>query len=468
MKLIEEYQSKVLNNDYSEGSGATAVISSNIEMKMNEYGEYKEFIQDIDKVTEEEARKITEVSPMFSSYNEDTIAKKIFSQTKNIKYREKIGYYTNLYAGHVAEADYRSLASSGGMGTWILKELFEKKMIDGVIHVKATNGGAQAPLFKYDISYNIEEIREGAKTKYYPVEFSEVLKKVKNQPGKYAIVGIPSFIMAIRLLAQQDEVIADRIKYTIGLVCGHQKSSKFADYMGWQVGIKPGSLIAIDFRKKLNYGAANKYAVEMTGLVDGEVKTITKSTNELLGQNWGQGFFKSKASDFTDDVMNETADITIGDAWLPEYVKDNLGNNIIIVRDNGIQALINEGIETKKLRLDILDEDTIIKSQSSHYKHTLDELPYRLYKKDKNNIWHPKKRITASNDLSILRKKVQDLREIMSTDSHVLFKNAIENDNIELFTSKMKEYDSKYTRLYQLISLREKGLKSILKKITRK
>ena len=50
------------------------------------------------------------------------------------------------------------------------------------------------------------------------------MKTVKDVPGRYAIVGIPSFIMAVRLLAEKDDTIKDRIKYTVGLICGHQKA----------------------------------------------------------------------------------------------------------------------------------------------------------------------------------------------------------------------------------------------------
>src|SRR5699024_3560118 len=106
-------------------------------------------------------------------------------------------------------------------------------------------------LFNYDISEDLERIMGGAKTKYYPVELSQVLKTVKNNPGRYAAIGIPSFIHAIRLLTKLDPVFSERIKYTVGLICGHQKSSKFAESIAYQVGFEPENLKHIDFRYKL-------------------------------------------------------------------------------------------------------------------------------------------------------------------------------------------------------------------------
>ncbi|NQP53906.1 coenzyme F420 hydrogenase [Streptococcus suis] len=452
---------------YSEASGSCAVVDENILMDLNEYGIYEERVSlsedyDLDSVVEYVSPNLNE------EINESEIAKDLYENIQGIQYDERIGYFTSLYAGHVNEGKYRENASSGGMGTWIFKELFEKKLIDGVIHVKENPDKNSPIMFQYDISRSIDEIKAGSKTKYYPVELSKVLKIVREVPGRYAIVGIPSFIMAVRLLAEKDDTIKDRIKYTVGLICGHQKSSKFAEAIAWQVGIKPGNLKHINFRKKLLDKPANNYGVEVTGVIDGKEVTIVKPIKELLGQNWGQGYFKTKASDFTDDVMNETADITLGDAWLPEYTKDSKGNNVIVVRNPVIDDLIREGIESGRLNLDVVDKETIFRSQAAHYRHTHDELAYRLYKKDKLNQWRPKKRIEASNDIPLLRRKVQDLREEISTKSHIVYKKAVELDDLDYFKTEMGKLSKKYNQLYILMAVQKKGISGVTKAIIRK
>lgn len=463
MDNFEIYKNNVINNKFSEGSGIASVVTDKIKMEMNDFGEYVEVIDEAAQFTKEEKELVLKVSPMSNdSLDESIISKQLFSNTPNISYNKRIGYYLQLLAGHVTEGDYRSNGSSGGFGTWILKELFERNLIDGVIHVKESDEDGQ--LFKYDISYSIEEIKKGSKTKYYPVEYSEVLKKVKERPGKYAIIGIPSFIMGVRLLAEEDSIIKERIRFTIGLVCGHQKSSKFADYMGWQVGIKPGNLTSINFRKKLDYGPASSYAVEMHGIINGENVKIIKPTKELLGQDWGEGFFKLKTSDYTDDVMNETADLTIGDAWLPNYVSDNLGNNIIVVRDTILNNIINEGICNSRIKVDNVSEEDIIKSQYSHYKHTQDELPYRLNKKDKLGKWRPTKRVEASEELDYFRKKVQDLREQIAMRSHILFKEAVDKEDIDYFNKEMIRLHKKYRWIYRIIFHKNRILKKVFRK----
>lgn len=455
---VEEFNKKKY---FSEASGSCSVVDSNISMVLNEYGIYEEKVIDESKI--ELNSLVEKVSPNLNQeISETEIANELYSDVKDINYDKRIGYYKSLYIGHVVEGDYRKNASSGGMGTWIFKELFERKLIDGIIHVKKNNDN-DTTLFSYDISTSIEEIKAGAKTKYYPVEFSDVIKKVKETPGRYAIIGIPSFVMAIRLLAKNDEILNERIKYTVGLICGHQKSSKFAESLAWQVGITPGNLKNIDFRKKLLDKPADNYGVEITGMIDGKEVTIVKPTQELIGQDWGHGFFKTLASDFTDDVMNETADITIGDAWLPEYTSDSKGNNVIVVRNPEVDEIIKQSLQRGKLKLDIVDKEKIFKSQASHYRHTHDELPYRLYKKDTHKNWRPLMRVHASKEIPFPRRKIQDLRNKIATQSHIIYNKAVELNDFSYFENNMNRLTREYRLIYKLNRIKSSLLR-VLKK----
>ncbi|MGC9322644.1 MAG: Coenzyme F420 hydrogenase/dehydrogenase, beta subunit C-terminal domain, partial [Kosmotogaceae bacterium] len=68
---------------------------------------------------------------------------------------------------------------------------------------------------------------------------------------------------------------------------------------------------------------------------------MTKKASDFYGYNWGYGFFKYKACDYCDDVVSETADVSVGDAWLPEYVNDSGGTNVVIVRNPVIKKIID-------------------------------------------------------------------------------------------------------------------------------
>lgn len=456
---------EAIENGYDFGTGVLNALSDDITISLDKFGQYQYHLTDEIPVSIQ--NKIEKVcSSSDGSQNETDISQELFGNTIGINFDTRIGYYKNLYIGHVSDGAIRSRSSSGGMVTWILVKLLEKNLIDGVIHVVKDDNDDSPLLFKYSISKTADEIISGAKTRYYPVEISEVLKEVlkEKENKRYAVVGLPSFITELRLLASINPIIKERIVFMIGLVCGHQKSSKFAEYLGWQLGFEPGSIDDIDFRKKVKSQPANRYAVEVTGKINGKKVVKQKQMHDILGRDWGEGFFKVKASDFTDDVMNETADITLGDAWLPEYSKDSDGNNIIIVRNVTIDKIVKNGIQSGELDVTSVNKDKIIQSQISHYRHTQDELGYRLWYEDKKKGWRPTKRIVASRNLPYTRKKIQDMRRIIAKNSHLLFLEAEKKNDLNVFIEPMNRLNRTYYNLKTI----DNGPKSVLKKILKK
>ncbi len=457
---FDEMYTKVVDGKYSFGTGSWAVASPHITMKLNEYGEYQpELKESANLPSEKELKAMQDSCLSLSEKNESDVAEKAFSNIPDIKFDNRIGFYSGLYIGHVTEGKFRENGSSGGFGTWIFKELLERGKIDGVIQVKESTENSK--LFEYGISNSLEQICTSAKTRYYPVELSEVINKIKNTDGNYAIIGLPSYIMETRLLSDVFPQLKKRIKFMIGLICGHQKSTKFAEFLAWQCGINPGNLQRINFRKKMKDGNASDYAIEVTGLVNGKSQTIVRRMRDLIGSDWGQGIFKISASDFTDDVMNETADVTLGDAWLPEYVKDSKGNNVIIVRNPVIKEIIEDGIKNSKISVTRVNVEKVFSSQAAHFRHTQRELAYRLYKKEKAKMWVPQKRVVASNDFPWIRKRIQDKREEICKKVPLIYAKAVNKNDIMYFETRMAKLSKSYKNLYTIKGIQDKIKKEL-------
>ncbi|WP_165607518.1 Coenzyme F420 hydrogenase/dehydrogenase, beta subunit C-terminal domain [Mycolicibacterium monacense] len=456
---VEEgsFKSTVIAHRYDVGSGVMTALNPRVTTALNQYGQ---FVSEYDaSASEIDDHELQSVSAMADGKmaDEDALAQRLFASTTGAKYEPIIGYYRRLFAGHVIEGSFRREGSSGGFATWVLCELLKRDLVDYVIHVKPTYTRNDL-LFKYTVSDDIERIKAGSGSRYYPVELSSVLETVKSTPGRYAVVGIPSLLMELRLLAEVHKVVGERLCFTVGLICGHQKSTKYAESLAWQCGIRPGDLRYFNFRKKVTEGRASTYNMEMVGLKDGREVTISKKDYELFGSNWGHGFFKAKFSDFTDDALNETADIAIGDAWLEEYVNDPQGNNILIVRNEVILDLIEKGIAERRLKLDELTPAAIIRSQTGLLHHTRDELGYRLARCEKRAQWRPSKRLPADASLPILRRAVQDTRERISELSHVYYAQAVERGDWFYFEAKMRPFVRRYEWLYALQEIRKNAI----------
>lgn len=425
------------------GCGACAIKCENeLKISFDDFGKYQaDVLKNLDNQLQQKALSVCPFSD--ESKDEDQIGKLLFD---GVLHDRRIGFFRSLYAGYVAEGAIREKATSGGIITWLLTELLATNKIDGVIHVKKTEAVGSGCLFEYTISRDATSVLAGAKSRYYPVEASKVLRHVRENPGRYAFVGIPCFVKAVRNLMLEEPVFAERIKYCIGIVCGHLKSKAFADYFGWQVGITPGALEEIDFRVKRDKGAAGDYAVQLKG--DG--LNITKRTQEFIGSNWGHNFFRYEACDYCDDVLAETADIAVGDAWLPKYDVDPKGTCIVVVRSEELADLISVASENGRLHLDPTTADNIALSQAGGLRDRREGLAYRLSLKEKAGEWVPRKRIKpSSKELSPNRKKIYEHRSYMAKMSHILWKEAVNRNSLRYFENSMLKLIKKSDRLYK-------------------
>lgn len=442
---LKELLEKVIEPDYCIGCGVCASLeNSPLEMKFTENGMFKPIVLK-DKNPDLLQTDLMEICPFSDASKDETeLGKEVFSDSE-ISFNKYNGYYLKNFAGHVKVDDFRELGASGGMASWIAAKLLELNIVDAVIHVKDGNINSNEKMYQYDISHNIKELKRGAKSKYYPIELSQIIKKIKTTDITYAVIGIPCFIKSLRLLANKDKMIKEKIKYHIGLVCGHLKSSYFAESMAWEMGITPEELKYLDFRKKYHNQPANRYGVEAYGVRDGKKIQKNTATKELTSTNWGLGFFKYNACEYCDDILAETADITIGDAWLPEYSHLSGGTNVVVVRNPDILKIIEENY--KELELDEITAEKTYESQAGGFRHRRDGLAYRLHLKDQNEEHRPKKRLSASSSIKKNRKAIYKKRLELKDESFRSFKKAKENKKFELFINNMAPLMKDYKRL---------------------
>lgn len=427
----------VIENDYCVGCGACSLFSDKVNIKLNDKGYFQAYI-DNELNNSKLLERMSRVCPFTDeSKNEDEIASNVFQDYK--KHSSYLGYYIDTYIGNVNEDDFRERGSSGGIGKWLAFELYRLGYVDKVIEVKQRiRENLDEPLYTFTICEDELSIKEGAKSAYYPIEMSGVLDYVRENPGKYLITGVPCFIKSIRLLQHEDPLIGERIKFTLGLVCGHLKSENYANMIGWQLGVHPDDISSLDFRKKLIGASAKQKGVEVKSISNPNYIKDDIVQN-LFGTNYGHGFFKYKACDYCDDVVSETADATVGDAWLPEYVNDGKGNNVFIIRNKVISNIVSDAIKDNRINLDRVSEEEIIKSQDAGFRHRRDGLAYRLYLADKAEEWRPQKRVSPSTKTLTKRyKQIHKVRINIREQSHIQFKRAREKNDYSLFEESMK------------------------------
>lgn len=350
--------------------------------------------------------------------NEDAIAQELYPHAEVTD--PLIGRYDAAYVGHAGEGAFRDNGSSGGMVSWIAAELLKRGHVDGVAHVlPQCRDAADDRLFAYGISRNDADLARGAKSRYYPIDMAGVLREIRDTPGRYAVVGIPCFIKAVNLLRAEEPILAERIVFTIGLFCGHMKSAHMVDSFAWQLGASPESVTAIDYRLKNPDRPANWYTAHLT-LADGSARW--QDWWHLVEGDWGSGFFMNSACNFCDDVVAETADIALGDAWAEPYSSDGRGTNVVVVRSSLLHQLVKAAIGEGRLNLQPVDWEFVRQTQAGGLRQRREGLAYRLA--TARLPVAPRKRVLPSSDLPRRRKWIYGMRMIISRWSHRVFRLA--------------------------------------------
>lgn len=426
----------VINNDFCIGCGGCQ-LKKNIKTKENKYGQILPDTENPDQDLE------SSVCPFSDDcLNEFDLMKQRFAQQPSIRFNADIGYYYDLYIGHVLVDNFRTNGTSGGMTKWLLCKLIESKEIDGVIHVVRNKDNSK--LFDYGISTSSEEVLEASQSAYYPVNFSEILMRImkENNNKKYAFVGVPCFCKSILSMKQKYDIIDTKIKYIFGIICGHMKTKNYAKLLSMNTGIEPNLVNYINFRKKTE---SDKNALDYNFHAKTENYEVIKKSMEI-GGNWSVPHLKYKACDYCEDVFAYCADVVLGDAWLPEFIGDPKGNNVCVVRNKNISNIIDKN--KIELQISKATEKTIIASQQGSVNHRIKNIGYRLWLSKKNDEWYPKKRAEPKFIEDEKIRSIQDDRIAVREKSHDLFYEACLNNSLNLYHQNIQQYVDKLNSNY--------------------
>lgn len=427
----------VISNDYCIGCGACALVeNSPFEIKFDEYG--KLVAQASKENLANSKAKVLDVCPFSGvSKNEDEVSEIFFD--KNLRRTKEIGKYISCYAGHVKIGDFRKKGSSGGFAKWVGYELLKRNKIDYFVQLQPNRDASNTEfLFDYNICGDADDVLKGSKSAYYPSTLANILKKIKAIDGRFVITGVPCNIKALRLLSLKDPELRNKIKYTIGIVCGGMKTANYSKLVGWELGVPPQDLMKIEFREKYDNRPANEKIYKVWSV---DKREESRDVSQIYGTGYAAGFFKPNACDFCDDVLAETADIAIGDAWLKKYVADPKGTSLIVVRNKELNEMLNEALGRKEIILDEITAQDAASAQAGGLRHRRDGLSRRLMKAHKKGGWVPKKRIEPNEiNISFKRKLIYDIRVKIAKKSHVSFVKALKENDLKLFHKKMDPY----------------------------
>ena len=341
MNVIQE----IVGKGWCIGCGICAAVcpKERLTIRWNDRGEYNPFKVDGCADCPERCSLCYQVCPAHGkTKNETDIGQEWYGDVKGIQHTDETGYYLSSYVGYSGKNNHRKNGASGGLATWTLETLLETGEVDAVAAVGRTTDPDK--LFEFKICKTAEGIRACGRSAYYPVETSQVIRHILHNEGRYAIIGLPCVCKAIRLVQDKFPKLKQRIKYVLGLTCGHQSSKFFAEYICALGGGNPHELKEFIFRKKDLTQPASNHAMYFRSGEGKDVVSRQVLWSDGVGFAYVNGYFQLPGCFYCDDIFAECADVTFMDAWLPKYSKQPEGHSLVLVRDLRIDKYIQEAI----------------------------------------------------------------------------------------------------------------------------
>ena len=279
-----------------------------------------------------------------------------------------IGNYLNCYVGHSTDRNIRYNSASGGLVTQLLIFALEKGIIDGAL---VTRMSKEKPLEPEPfIARTKEDIIEASKSKYCPVPANIALKEIleSKEDEKFAVVGLPCHIHGIRKAEQINKKLKERIILHMGLFCVYTINFLGCEFLLQKLKIEINNVKKIDYRGE---GWPGGMSIE---LKKGSKMFIPKS--KYYDGRFGS--FIPMRCTLCSDHACELADISFGDAWLPEFANDKTGKSMIISRSKVAEEILQSKVSRKVIDLNKIDGGKVAQSQGM-FRFKKNELGARIF-----------------------------------------------------------------------------------------
>ena len=273
-----------------------------------------------------------------------------------IKYDPLWGPVISTHAAYSTDEVVRRNGSSGGVISAFLIYLLETKKIDFIAQVAVSNSDPIRN--EITLSRTREDVLQAAGSRYGPsAPLSKLAEILNNEKGKFAFVGKPCDVAALRQYLRAKPEIAPRIPFLFSFMCAGVPSEKGTVELLKKLGVEQQELKSFRYRGDGWPGKA---------------KAITKSdaVYEMdYATSWGTilNRYLQYRCKICADGTGEFADIVCADAWYgkdgyPDFA-ERAGRSLLISRTTEGQSLLEQAVRYGALTAEPIDIKEISKMQ---------------------------------------------------------------------------------------------------------
>lgn len=338
----------VVNENLCIGCGICCNFSENAKMTYTKTGflnvnDFKHESNEINELT-----LVNEICPGVKTY--------VNENTKDYIW----GNYEEICIGYSTDEEIRFRGSSGGTITQTLVYLIENNFVDYVIHIQEDEDNLLGN--KVAITNDINKIINNTGSKYCPTSpLYEVLKNL-NKNSKYAFVGRPCDIVALKNYEKINTNIKEIIPFKISFFCAGTPSIE-------------GTMKILD-RFSLNKSDVVEFRYRGNGW-PGFTKAINKFGEEFempYDDSWGKVLnrYLHPRCKICPDGVGMSADLVFGDGWncdekgYPIFIEGS-GKSLIVARNKVGQELLNILVRDKKIQREFFNKEDLNLIQPYQY-----------------------------------------------------------------------------------------------------
>lgn len=253
----------------------------------------------------------------------------------NNNYDAVWGPICSIHVAAASDTEVRHLASSGGVLSAIQIYLLETGKVD---YILGTSVADDNPFnTKINICRTREDVLRCAGSRYAP---SAPLKNISahlDSPGRFAFVGKPCDVAALRRLSNIDKRVNDKVLFYLSFMCAGVPSQLGTNSIVDKLGIQESEV------ENFRYRGDGWPGLTKATLTDGTTRSMDyeKSWGNILSQ------YVQWRCKLCPDGTGEFADIACADAWnlhsngTPDFTEQD-GKSFIIIRTSVGRDIINQ------------------------------------------------------------------------------------------------------------------------------
>lgn len=265
-----------------------------------------------------------------------------------------LGCFDSLGAVCAKDSDILKRASSGGAMTCLAWYLLCSNQVDGVVTTKLEirNGCITPVTF---VAKTKSELCVAQGSKYMPVPALHNLDNLLEEGKQYLFIGTPCQIAGIRMLQENKNCWANRIRFTVGNFCGGFRDLRELSSILNQLDISSKDISDFSYRGD-----------GQPGYMTIHLRSGRQVRLGYPGYAKMTGYPVIRRCKLCVDATAELADFSCGDAWLPRFLEKHESRSIVITRSSEATKIVKKMTDEKFWDFESLTAAEVIESQRTN------------------------------------------------------------------------------------------------------